>query len=692
MSRGTLDIKQRILFLFGFFVLLLLILTGRLFWIQIVQTDVLRGMAVEQRLRLLNIEPSRGIIYDRGGKELAVSTTAETVVALPPEILDTEYTARELAPVLNLSYQEILQRISQPRAAIYLERKLDDERVNEIKKMALPGITFIPESKRFYPQGELASHVLGFAGIDSQGLEGLEVALDRYLAGIPGRMSTEKDAVGREIPGGVQRYIPPQDGLDVYLTIDQVIQFIAERELDQAMLDNEAKGGTILVMEPNSGEILAMANRPSFDPNDFQAYSSETWRNSAISDSYEPGSAFKIITMAAALDEGVVNIEDRFFDPGHIKVGGEIIRCWKAGGHGSQTFKEVVEHSCNPGFVQVGMRLGKDNFFSYLNAFNFGRRLGIDLPGEARGMMYTYDELGPVELATMTFGHGIAVTPLQMVTATSAVANGGFLMQPRLVREVRDKEGNLIEDFRSRVIRQVISQETSEITRALLVDVVETGTGTNAQIDGYKIGGKTGTAKWYGVEKYDASFIGIVPVDDPQLVILVVLYGVSSAPYYGGTIAAPVFRDVALDTIRYLGIKPTIPEEVPIVEAKTEKRTIPNTVNQPVLDAVEQLRVEGFNVRLEGEGEVVRGQVPLAGAEVEVGTTVILFFEDDSELKERYYVTVPDLREMNLKEAGDILASLGFKLDFTGSGTVVAQDPAAGERLATGSVVKLTLR
>lgn len=689
-SRIELLLRQRVLTLFLVLSLFMFFVSGRLVWIQAFQTDTLRTLAVEQRLRLLQIEPRRGIIYDRLGREMAVSTSAETVVALPPEIDNPQSVARELAGVLNLSFEEILRRLQQPRAAMYLERKVDADRIHEVRQLGLKGITFIEESKRFYPQQDLACHILGFAGIDSQGLEGVEVTLDRYLSGIPGRIATEKDAIGLDIPQGLQQYIPPQDGYDVYLTIDQILQYIAERELEQAMVDNEAKGGTIIIMDPFRGDILAMANRPGFDPNAFQGYPSQTWRNLAISDSYEPGSAFKIITMAAALDEGVVSMEDRFFDPGYINVAGETINCWRAGGHGSQSFQEVVENSCNPGFVQLGIRLGKDSFQRYVEAFNFGDQLGIDLPGEARGMVYAYDELGPVELATMTFGHGIAVTPLQMITATAALANGGNLLQPRIVKEIRDQEGDRIIHGGPSLIRPVISKETADLTLQLLGSAVESGTGGQAKIEGYEVGGKTGTAKQYGVEAYDASFVGIVPLNDPQMVILVVLYGVTSYPYYGGQIAAPVFRNVAYDALRYLEIPPSRS----VAEGKEDvpKRTVPDVTQYPTMEAVERLKNEGFQVRLEGDGSLVLEQVPRPGAVVPQGSTVILFFHGSISEEDRYYTLIPDVRGQSSQDASELLSSLGFVVEAHGEGRVTGQTPNPMTRKPQGSIVQLNIQ
>lgn len=689
MDDSNIIIKKRIFSVFIVFAIILSILIGRLLWIQVFQTAELAVLAMEQRLRQLNIEAIRGTIYDNAARELAVSTVAETVVALPREIENAPATARELAQVLNLPYQEILRRIEQPRVAIFLERKLPEERAEQVRALNITGITFVEESQRFYPQDSLASHIIGFAGMDSQGLEGIEMTMENYLTGTAGRVLAEKEPSGLNLPQGLQSYVSPQDGMDIYLTIDQVIQHIAERELAKAMADNDAKGGTIIVMDSSTGGILAMANSPDFNPNSFQSFPASTFRNPAISNSYEPGSAFKVITMAAALEEGIVNIEDRFFCSGGINVSGHHIQCWRAQGHGSQNFADIMAHSCNPGFVQVGVKIGRDLFYDYIRAFGFGDRLGIELPGEARGQVYERHQIGPVELATMTFGHGIAVTPLQMASAMAAIGNGGYLLKPQIISEIRENNGELVFRNETAIIRQVISEQTAELTLALLLEAVDSGTGSLAHIEGYQIGGKTGTAKHYDRDVYDSSFVGIVPVDDPQVVILVVLFEVASYPFYGGTIAAPVFKEVALDTIRYLGIKPTVFEEVPEVKAQTAQQIVPNVCNQELYSAVQSLRDLGFNVRVEGSGDYVQEQIPLAGAKVAKGSTVALFFDNSLQQMQRYHILVPNVRGLLTADAKNILESLGFKVQINSAGAVRSQSPRAGQRVVPGSLIIL---
>lgn len=669
--------------------LVMVSLVARLAWIQIFQNTKYQNKALEQRLRQLQVEPKRGIIYDKNGVELAISASADTVVAIPSEINNPRQTAQQLADILDMPEDEIYSRLTRRAAAVYVARKTDEEKAKEIRELDLAGIRFTEESRRFYPKGDLAAHTLGFVGIDSQGLQGIELSYDDILRGNPGRILVERDAAGREIPEGIKDYIDPDDGHDIYLTTDNVLQHIAERELEKAMLEHEAKSGTIVMMDPQSGGVLALANRPTFDPNDFTSFSPEFWRNRAVSDTYEPGSTFKIITTAAGLEEGVVNPNDKFFDPGYIEVSGQNISCWKAGGHGSQTFSEVVQNSCNPGFVQVGQRIGADVFYDYIEAFDFGRKTDIDLVGEAQGIKYALDQIGPVELATMSFGHGITVTPIQLTTAVSAIANDGVLLRPHLVSEIRDSRGELIKEINPEKNKRVVSAETAQKTRELLAGVVEEGSGTKAAVDGYKIAGKTGTAKHYGVQLYDSSFIGMVPAEEPQMVVLVVLSGVSSYPYYGSQVAAPIFHNVVKDGLRYLEVPPQVSKKDDDDEIK--RIEVPNVENLYLSQAQEKLAARGLNVKLEGEGEVIVDQIPHSQAVVNEGSTVVLFFEDGVSQESGYRVNVPDLRGMRIREAAELLGELNLRLRWNGSGIIEKQNPVPGVTVNSGEYIEVRL-
>ncbi|KXG78486.1 Stage V sporulation protein D [Fervidicola ferrireducens] len=685
MAHGSKTVKKRLVFLLLICFALNIALMGRVFYIQFVRGDELRSKAKEQWTRDSPVEPKRGTIYDRNMNPLAISASVKSVMASPPDIEDVEKTASLLSPALNIDKEVLIKTLEEAKkkkkGSIFIKRKITDEEAEAVRKLNLKGIYFTEESKRFYPEKNLASHVLGFTGIDSQGLEGVELIYDKYLRGIPGRIISEKDALSRELPFGLEKYIPPEEGLNLVLTIDKVIQHIAERELEKALAENNAKKGTIIVMDPNTGEILALANKPDYDPNNYKNYPSSIWRNSAVSDVYEPGSTFKIVTAAAALEEGVVSPDDKFYDPGYVVVSGVRIKCWRAGGHGSQTFAQVVQNSCNPGFVEVASRLGKEKFIKYIKGFGFGETTGIDLPGEARGI-FNPDKVGPVELATISFGQGISVTPIQLITAVAAVANDGKMTAPHVTKALVDKEGNVVQEFKPRVIRQVISEDTARELKSLLESVVENGTGGRAKIEGYKVAGKTGTAEKYADGKYVASFVGFAPADDPQFVVLVIIDEPSTGIYYGGQIAAPIFQKVMADILKYKGVKPQLSDSEPKEAVK-----VPDVRNLYVEDARQVLMKHKLSVRVEGQGLVVYEQVPAPDSEVPVGSTVLLKVSDAK--TDKNPATVPDLTGRTMREASEILNAVGLKIDIKGSGFAVRQNPPPGAEVEIGTVVQV---
>ena len=553
--------KRRAAGLLFVFVAVLTALVGRLAYLQLVRGPELESWAMAQWMRDVPVEPKRGIIYDRNLRELAISANSDTVVAIPARIESPQQTAAKLAAVLGISEQSIYDRITQRRSLVYIARKVTPEQAAAVRALDLEGVTFQIETKRYYPHQNLASHVLGFAGIDNQGLNGIELTYNDILSGTPGEVRYPTDARSNPLTHANPEYVPPVDGNSIVLTIDEVIQHIVERELDVIMKLHNAQSALAVAMNPKTGEILAMANRPDFDPNNFNLYPQELWRNAIVSDSFEPGSTFKVMTAAAGLNEGSVTESDRFFDPGYILVAGARLHCHKAGGHRDQTFEQVIWNSCNPGFVMVAQKLGKDALFRYIDAFGFGKKTGIDLPGEATGIMF--QKVGPVELATTSFGQGPAVTPLQQVVALSVVANGGKLIQPRLVKEVLYPDGNSLESYEPSIVGNPISEDTAARLRTLLEGVVANGSGKQAFIEGYRIAGKTGTAQvpkpggGYYSDRYIASFIGFAPANDPEIVMIVMVnnprgnYG-----YYGSMVAAPAYKAMMVDILRYLDVKP----------------------------------------------------------------------------------------------------------------------------------------
>ncbi len=678
-------IRRRIAALFFIITGIIFMLSARLMYIQIFQHERYTDHALQQRLRPIPVDARRGTIYDALGRELAISVSADAVYVNPAEIIDKEGVAREIAETLVMDYEVVLQKVNKNVATEWISRKVLPHKIAELREKKLHGVGFAERAERFYPKDTLAAHILGIAGIDNQGLEGIEVFYEHYLAGIPGWAVVEKDAIGRDIPDGLRMYIPPEEGYDLYLTIDEVIQYITERELAAAVEETGSKRGMAIIMNPQTGEILAMANVPTFDPNNYNDFPTVYRRNIALSDSYEPGSTFKIVTAAAALEEKLVTPEETFYDPGYIKVEDRTLRCWTPGGHGHQTFMEAVENSCNVVFVTLGLRLDKETFYKYIDAFGFGSRLSIDYPGEARGILMPVEGVGPVEQGNIAFGQGISITPLQLLSAASAIANGGRLMQPMIAKEVRDSEGNMIQSFEPKVIRQVISQETADLMKEILESVVVNGSGRNAQIDGYRVAGKTGTAQKpedgrYGEERV-ASFVGFLPVSDPQFVGIIILDEPSVNPKYGGMWAAPVFQRIMTDVLKYREIAPDEPGVQRELEAQLT--IVPNVVGLFVEDAVGLISRAGLSYEIIGNHNTVTHQVPEAGFRVERGTQVDLYVEETTESPD--LVSTPDVYGMSITRTSTVLSEGGLSIDIRGSGFASRQDPAPGEMVKRGT-------
>lgn len=679
-----------------------LTLGGRLAWVQLVQGEKYRAEALANRLNEVKIEAKRGAILDRQGKELALSISAPTVVAFPPEVKKSrqeQEIAAQLAPLLGLKKEEVLAKITRPGLYAYVRRKISFEAAQKVRALGLPGIEVIEESQRFYPNGSLAAHVLGIAGIDNQGLEGLEFFYDRELRGVDGSIRIETDALGREAPQAVHAYFPPVDGNTLVLTLDRTLQYVCERELDALMRSPVApRRAGIVALDPRTGEILALANRPTFDPNNYQVYPPETRRNLVVADAFELGSVFKIVTAAGVLEEGVVLPEERFYCSGSIKVGRETIKCWVyPRSHGSQTFRQGVTNSCNPVFVTSALRLEEKKpgtFYKYIRAFGFGSKTGIDFPGEGEGILIPAESLKPINLATIAIGQGIAVTPLQMLAAAAAVANKGVLMRPHLVKEVRSPEGALLREIKPEAVRQVVSPETAQELASILEMVVSEGTGANAYLEGYRVGGKTGTAQkpgpgGYQPGKYVASFLGFAPADAPRLALLVLIDEPQGYPYFGGTIAAPIFKRVTEDSLRYLGVAPQYNKKEEKSGVEKPVVTVPQVVGMTREEAVAKVKKLGLNPEPRGEGKVVVAQTPKGGARLAAGIKVILYL---GEIPPGPEVLVPDVTGKRIPEAARIIEAYGLKLLPLGSGEAVAQEPFPGRKVTQGTAVKVTFR
>ncbi|MBO8176429.1 MAG: stage V sporulation protein D [Bacillus sp. (in: Bacteria)] len=637
MSNVT--VRRRLVLTLIFGLLIFLIIDLRLGYVQFVLGDWLTGKAQDLWSRNIPFEPERGKILDRNGVELATNQSAPTVYVVPRQVEDPVETAEKLAAVLNMSKEKAYQHVTKKTniERIHPEgRKISIEKANEIMDLNLKGVYIGEDSKRYYPFGDYLSHVLGFAGVDNQGLMGLELYYDKELSGEKGSVQFYSTAKGQRMPEMPDDYQPPVDGLDLKLTIDTKVQTIVERELDNAEATYQPDGIIAVAMNPNNGEILAMASRPNFDPGDFQSVPPEIYnRNLPIWSTYEPGSTFKIITLAAALEEGKVDLENgRFYDPGHIEVAGAKLRCWKRGGHGSQTFLEVVQNSCNPGFVELGQRLGKETLFQYIKDFGFGQKTGIDLHGEGTGILFNLEKVGPVELATTAFGQGVAVTPIQQVAAVAAAVNGGILYQPYVAKELIDPNtGEVVMRNTPVAKRRVISEETSEQIRYALESVVAQGTGKNAFVESYRVGGKTGTAQKAQNGKYlennhIVSFIGFAPADDPQIVVYVAVDNPKGTVQFGGVVAAPIVGNIIRDTLPVLGVEPR-------KDQIEKERTYLDTPMVEVPDLVGLTRKEivqkFFNLKLDvtGTGTTVVKQAPEPGVKVKEGSTIRIYLGEE---------------------------------------------------------------
>jgi len=627
------DIHTRIRFFFLLILCLLIIIVIRVFYIQVFDYDKLNSLAESLWSRKLPIGADRGEIYDRNGKVLATNLTTTSLVLIPNQIKNKEEVAQKLSEILNTDYDAMLAHVSKKTSIerVHPEgRQLSYDIASQINELGFDGVYLVKESKRYYPYGSVLSHVLGYVGIDNQGLSGLELQYDEYLTGENGAIKYFSDGKGNRLELS-EVYEKPQNGVNLTLTIDLDIQLAAERELDNIMSKYTPEHAMILAMDPKTGEVLAMASRPNFDPNNYQNYDTETInRNLPIWMTYEPGSTFKIMTLASSIEENTVNLfEDTYFDSGSVHVDGATIHCWKSGGHGAQTYLNVVENSCNPGFVSLGQKLGTEKLMGYIKKFGFGTKTGIDLNGESNGILFKVNKMGPVELATTSFGQGISVTPIQQVTAVSAAVNGGNLYEPFLVKQMLEPETNSIIYAKEPNLRaKVIKEETSKLVRYALESVVANGSGRNAYIENYRVGGKTGTAQkvqdgHYLDGNYILSFIGFMPADDPQIVVYVAVDHPIGVVQYGGTVSAPIAKNVLETAISVLDIKPSkegMAKEYNWLDTKYYQ--IPDVTGMTPEEAGKLLK--GYQVSYSGEGDTVIYQSPTAGSYIKENGSIKL--------------------------------------------------------------------
>lgn len=737
--------------IFGFAVFIPLIC--KLVQLQIVEHETLSQMAVDNQTRKSSITAARGTIYDRNMNVLAVSADVENVCIDPNELAlsgqDTDAIAQNLSELLDVDKSKILELMEDTSYRYQIvKRKVEQDEAtlvrNYISENEVTGVYLEPDTKRYYPAGILAAQVMGFVGSDNTGLDGIEAAYDDVLTGHSGKIVSAKGNYGTEMLYHYETYYDAENGNDVVLTIDQTVQQMLEKHMQEAITQYDVQNGAFgVVMDVDTGEILAMATLGSYDPNNYaEIYDLDTqmeleqqyeeameaegeeqeellsayntavanarlaqWRNRVISDGYEPGSTFKSITLAAALEEGAVSLSDSFYCSGSTTIKGrtKALHCWKSAGHGQQSTAEALQNSCNVAFANIGIKLGGEKLYEYVQKFGLMEKTGIELGGEASGIFFDEATLAnPDSYASLTsaaFGQTFKVTPLQLVRAIAAVVNGGYLLEPHVVKEVLDEDGNVVEETTRTVIRQVISEETSSIMCELLESVVSQGTAKNAQIAGYRIGGKTGTSEKIDVfdeegnpvEDKIVSFVGIAPMDDPRYIVLVALDTPSTETGYyisGGQMGAPTVRDVLADILPYLGIEPDYTEE----EAALADVSVPDLTGMTAQEAKEALAEKNLTFRSQGDEEVVTDQVPAAGATIPGGSEMILYFGEEQPDTE---VIVPDVVGKDAETANQILTDQGLYMKIIGAtgseSTIVAasQTPEAGESVAPGTVVEV---
>ena len=747
--------KSRILAVLALVALSALVL--RVGYWQIIRGEELTGKAKAQQQGSSIITASRGTIYDRNGKVLAESASANTLICNPEDIKedgDADVIAQKLAPVIDMDATRIKQLITKETRYQVIKKRMTKEQTDKVRELmssendaatakAMSGVYFAEDSKRYYPFN-VAPHVLGFTGYDNNGIQGIELTFDDELMGRNGSIDINQNADGTTLSEQQAEYVNGAvKGYDVVLTIDETLQHFLEKHLEEAVAEDKLKEGAAgIIMNPKTGEILAMATKPDFDVNDpynieqFRKYAvmfedmetaadydeddededkptpkptmdpnnlpdeyiasmrNKMWRNKAISDTYEPGSTFKIITAAAALEEHVVDLNSSFYCPGFKIVADRNIKCANTDGHGPETFVEGVQNSCNPVFMELGLRLGSDKFMEYFRAFGLTETTGMGLVGEASSIYY-HKTMGDVDIATSSFGQGFQITPVQLVTAVSAVVNGGVRMQPRIVKEIRNSNG-VVKSYETQQVQRVISEETSQTMRDILESVVAdpTATGKNAYVKGCRIGGKTGTSEKGNrlEEKRIASFIGFAPANDPELVCLVMLDEPQVDNKYGGTIAAPLVGEIIEDSMNYLGIE----KQYSSSEKPDEKIEIPDVRQLEEDEAKEVLSNAGLYVNAVGDGTIIVDQLPKPGIMISKGSTVVIYSEerDDSDM-----ITVPNLEGCSVDDAEYTLAMCGLNFEVIGAGHsevkgsyAVRQSVAAGEKVAPATVIGVEFR
>lgn len=696
-----LHIRKRVFALLMMLAFLFSLLTLRIAYLTTARSSELTQRGISQWTREGTVYARRGSILDTNGQTLVVSATAYIVSADPRKVSDISLFTQTVCPILDLSEESVAQKLSdRTKASVILKRQVSREKADELRTLQasadeavasqLSALLFDEDVRRAYPRGAFLTQTLGLTNVDSVGQSGLELQYESLLRGTAGVSLRSVDGKSQPIYDSGNLYIEPQDGNSIKLTIDATIQEICEKAMRECYDVNKAQTVHLIAMDPYTGAILAMCSKPDYDPNDPPRDQPDAltrlMRIRLISDAYEPGSTFKILTAAAALDAGVTTPEDGFYCSAKITVDGDTIRCWGSP-HKDETMAEALQNSCNPVFVELALRLGTERMYQYLHAFGLGSKTNVDLQGEGSGILIPVQSVKNVDLARIGFGQSVAVTPIQLITAACAVINGGRLMQPYLLKEAIAPDGTVLYRTQPKVVSNPISEETSATMRELLELVVSEGGAKNAAIEGYRIGGKTGTAQVYKDGRivrdvHIGSFLGFAPADDPRIALLVIVDEADVPVDYGGTTAAPFARQILADVLPYLGYKPTTQDE-------REEIAVEDVVGMPLWQARKVIADQGFRVLDDGAGEIVTAQMPSGGGKLIEGGQVMLYTYTDDLPETEELVCVPDVAGLSIARAASLLRQRGLDMTIEGTGFAVRQEPAAGQYVEQGGVVKV---
>ncbi|HFE9700390.1 TPA: stage V sporulation protein D [Clostridium perfringens] len=701
-------------------VILFLALSGRLLYISIFRSKDYKAMAEEQWTNEIQIDARRGRILDRNNRELAVTANVFRVdldlITLRKYIdkkdTDNIEIAKLLAEALEMDEEKVLSRIEltypsgNPANSATLIRRIEKEKADKVKELDINGVIVSEDTKRYYPNGDFLSHTLGTTNADGEGLSGLELYYNEELMGIPGVRVSEVSGNSTSNPYSETSFTPPVDGKDMTLTIDENIQYFVEKVAEDALKKHNADSVSIAVMNPNNGEILGMVNKPGFNPNnpyegseafkgkDESAKLQNMWRNTIVSDAFEPGSIFKIITSIAAIEENIAGKDEVYYCDGSLNVAGKNIKCWKPGGHGVQNFNQTLENSCNVAFMEMGAKLGAEKLNEYIKLFGFGTQSGIDLPGEATGIVKNVEDISSVDLATISFGQTNTMNGIQFMTALNAVANGGDLIQPHIMKELSHKDDNgtkiIDEVFVPKIQENIVDEKSTMRVKEALESTVSNGSSKDAGIEGIKVAGKTGTAEKVDPETgtygagYIASFAGFAPYDNPQVSLIVIIDNPKNGEHFGGIVAAPFAGELFNNIFNYISLNEGQ------LDAKDESVIIPDLRGDKVTSAEKTLNELGINCVIEGDGTFVTSVTPIPGYKVKKGDSITLYAGSRFDRNEKEIV-VPDFRKLNKEEAEEILKSLGLKGEFEGEGEIKEQSISVGEIIKSGDKIKFKL-